>query len=123
MRAVPHAVIAGLSASGTVAVIKHQHLAARLPDPLFAGIVAALAAGIPDYLEPATNPHHRQFFHSAVFATTLIAVMKKVYDWVPTTPGQAFLRDILLSIGFGYLAHLGADATTAMGLPLIGKFS
>jgi membrane-bound metal-dependent hydrolase YbcI (DUF457 family) len=78
---------------------------------------------IPDYLEPATSPHHRQFCHSAVFAAALIAAMKKLYDWVPATSGHAFLRDALLSIGFGYLAHLGADATTAMGLPLIGKFN
>jgi hypothetical protein len=31
------------------------------------------------------------------------------------------MRDVLLSVGFGYMAHLGADATTAMGLPLVGK--
>ena len=123
MRAAAHAAIAGVSAFGTVAVIKHQHAAARLPDPVFAGIVAALATGIPDYLEPATNPHHRQFCHSAVFATALIATMKKLYDWVPTTRGNKLLRDALLSIGFGYLAHLGADATTAMGLPFLGKLS
>ena len=123
MRAAAHAAVAGVSAFGTVAVIRHQYPAARLPDPVFAGIVAALAAGIPDYLEPATSPHHRQFCHSTVFGAALIAGMKKLYDWVPSTPGQALLRDTLLSIGFGYLAHLGADATTAMGLPFIGKLS
>jgi inner membrane protein len=123
MRAAAHAVIAGASAFGTVTVIKHYHPAARVPNPAFAGVVAALAAGIPDYLEPATNPHHRQFCHSAAFATLLAAGMKRLYEWVPATPGEALLRDVLLSIGFGYLAHLGADATTAMGLPLIGKLS
>ena len=47
--------------------------------------------------------------------------MKKLYDWVPATPDEEFVRDVLLSIGFGYTAHLCADATTAMGLPLVGK--
>jgi inner membrane protein len=123
MNAAAHAAIAGISAFGTIAVTKHRYPAARLPDPLFAGVVAALASGIPDYLEPATSPHHRQFCHSAVFATALIAAMKKLYDWVPLSTGGVLLRDTLLSIGFGYLTHLGADATTAIGLPLIGKFN
>jgi len=123
MRAVPHMAIAGVSAFGTVAVLKHQYPAARLPDPAFAGIVAALASGLPDLLEPATSPHHRQFCHSAAFAALVIAGMKKLYEWQPKTPGDALLRDVLLSIGFGYLAHLGADATTAMGLPLLGKLA
>lgn len=123
MRAAAHVAISGVSALAAVAMIKHRHPAARLPDPVFAGIVAALASGIPDYLEPADHPHHRQFCHSEVFAAALIALMKRLYDWIPTTPGQELLRDALLSIGFGYLAHLSADATTTMGLPLIGNFS
>ena len=106
-----------------VAVIKYQYPNARLPDPVYAGIVAALASGLPDYLEPATNPHHRQFCHSATFSAILIVGMKKLYAWEPEVPGQVLLRDALLSIGFGYLAHLGADATTAMGLPILGKLN
>lgn len=121
MRAAAHAAVAGASAFGMVTLIKHRHPDARLPDPIFAGVVAVFATALPDYLEPATNPHHRQFFHSAAFATALVALMKKLYDWVPATSGHALVRDILLSIGIGYLAHLGADATTAMGLPLVGK--
>lgn len=123
MRAAAHAAIAGVSAFGVVAVAKHAYPEARLPDPIFAGLVAAFAASIPDFLEPATNPHHRQFCHSAAFAALLVAGMKKLYAWEPKTPAEALLRDVLLSIGFGYLAHLGADATTAMGLPLIGKLT
>ena len=74
-------------------------------------------------LEPATSPHHRQFCHSAAFAALLTAGMKKLYDWIPATPGEAIMRDALLSIGFGYMTHLCADATTAMGLPLLGNIS
>ena len=46
--------------------------------------------------------------------------MKKL-EWMPATPGEARVRDLLLSIGFGYMAHLCADATPAMGQPLVGK--
>jgi membrane-bound metal-dependent hydrolase YbcI (DUF457 family) len=80
-----------------------------------------LAASLPDLLEPATSPHHRQFFHSVAFATILATGMKKLYHWQPQTPGDVHMRKILFSVGFGYLAHLGADATTTMSIPLVGK--
>ena len=123
MRAAAHTAITGVSAFAIVSLIKHQNPAARLPHPCFAALVAALASGLPDVLEPANNPHHRQFCHSAVFAALITLGMKKLYDWIPTTPGEVLIRDTLLSIGFGYMAHLGADATTAMGLPFVGKYS
>lgn len=59
--------------------------------------------------------------HSAAFAALVTTGMKKIYDWVPATPGEALMRDVLLGVGLGYMAHLCADATTAMGLPLVGK--
>ena len=121
MRASAHVAISGASAFVIVSLIKHQHPAARLPHPVFAALVAALASGLPDVLEPATSPHHRQFCHSAAFAALATSGMKKLSDWVPVTPGEALVRDVLLGIGFGYMAHLCADATTAMGLPLVGK--
>jgi len=121
MRATAHAAISAVSAFATVAILKECHPTARLPHPAFAAIVAALASGLPDVLEPANTPHHRQFCHSLAFAGVMSAGMKNLYNWVPATPGDAFVRDVLLSIGFGYMAHLCADATTAMGLPLVGK--
>lgn len=121
MRASAHAAIAGVSAFTMVALIKQQNPAARLPHPAFGAFVAVLASGLPDVLEPAHSPHHRQFCHSAAFAALVTTGMKKLYDWVPATPGEALMRDALLGIGFGYMAHLCADATTAMGLPLVGK--
>lgn len=121
MRAAAHAAISGVSAFAMVAILQERHPAARLPHPAFAAVVAALASGLPDVLEPANTPHHRQFCHSLVFAGVMTSGMKKLYDWVPATPDEEFVRDVLLSIGFGYTAHLCADATTAMGLPLVGK--
>lgn len=122
MRASAHTAISGISAFAMVALIKEQHPTARLPHPVFAAVAAALASGLPDVLEPANSPHHRQFFHNAAFAVLVTSGMKKLYDWVPATPGEALMRDVLLGVGFGYMAHPCADATTAMGLPLVGKF-
>lgn len=121
MRASAHTAISGISAFAMVALIKQQNPTARLPHPGFAALVAALASGLPDVLEPATSPHHRQFCHSAAFAALASSGMKKLYDWVPATPDDALMRDVLLCVGFGYMAHLGADSTTAMGLPFVGK--
>lgn len=121
MRAAAHAVISGASAFAVVSIIRDRHPGARVPNPVFAAVVAAIASGLPDLLEPANNPHHRQFCHSAAFAALVTTGMKKLYEWMPATPGEALVRDALLSIGFGYVAHLCADGSTAMGLPLVGK--
>lgn len=121
MRAAAHATISGASAFAIVSLTKQQYPPARLPHPGIAALVAALASGLPDVLEPANNPHHRQFCHSAAFAALVASGMKNLYDWIPATPRDALIRNVLLAVGFGYMAHLCADATTAMGLPLVGK--
>ena len=123
MRAAADAAISGSSAFAAVSMLRHRNPAARLPDPVFAAIVAAIASGLPDLLEPASSPRHRQFCHSATFAALATTAMRKLYDWMPETPGEVFMRDVLLGIGFGYMAHLCADATTPMGLPLLGGIS
>jgi membrane-bound metal-dependent hydrolase YbcI (DUF457 family) len=123
MRAAAHVAISGASAFAAVSVLRHHHPTARLPDPVFAAVVAAIASGLPDLLEPASSPRHRQFCHSAAFAALVTTAMRKLYDWMPQTPGEVLTRDVLLGIGFGYMAHLCADATTPMGLPLLGSIS
>lgn len=123
MRASAHAAIGGISAMAAVIAIKARFPDARLPHPAFAGVVGAIAAGLPDLLEPAITPRHRQICHSVAFASLVAVTLKTTYDWNPETEGQKFLRDVLLSIGMGYLSHLGADATTAAGLPWIGNIS
>ena len=122
MRAAAHAAIGGASSAVVVLAIKTRYADARLPHPIFAGVVGAIAAGLPDLLEPAILPGHRQFCHSAAFVALIASTLKDVYDWRPKTANQEFLRDVILSIGLGYLSHLTADATTAAGLPLLGRF-
>jgi inner membrane protein len=120
MRAAAHAGIGGATAALAVYAVKARFPDARVPDPLFAGVVGAFAAGLPDLLEPAITPRHRQFCHSVAFAVALAAAIKAVYEWEPNSDGHRLFRDIALSVGLGYLSHLGADATTAAGLPLLG---
>jgi membrane-bound metal-dependent hydrolase YbcI (DUF457 family) len=89
--------------------------------PIAGAGLAAVATNLPDILEPALNPHHRQFFHSLAFAGLLIACGKALYDWQPETDEGRFSRKAGL-IGLGaYLCHLALDATTPRSLPLLGR--
>jgi membrane-bound metal-dependent hydrolase YbcI (DUF457 family) len=76
---------------------------------------------LPDIVEPATSPHHRQFFHSIAFATLLGFGMYKLYKWDPKTPKAEIFRLAGLIAGGAYLFHLALDATTKRSLPMIGR--
>ena len=78
---------------------------------------------LPDLVEPAINPHHRQFFHSLVFAGLLSYGVYKLYQWHPQTTEEKILRAIGLAAGGAYLVHLALDATTRRSLPLIGRLA
>ena len=122
MNAKAHAAISGLTVSGLLWVGHAVNPGARLPHPALGGLVAMLAASLPDVLEPATSPNHRQFCHSVVFAGGLVTGLKEIYQWTPETPLGRFVRDVLLSAGLAYLIHLGVDATTAKSIPWLGRF-
>lgn len=78
-------------------------------------------AKLPDILEPATNPHHRQFFHSFVVLAAIGFGVKKAYNWKPQDRSGEFWRALALCAGIGYLSHLLLDGFTPRSLPLIGK--
>jgi membrane-bound metal-dependent hydrolase YbcI (DUF457 family) len=89
--------------------------------PIAGAGFAAVATNLPDIMEPAVNPHHRQFFHSLAFAGLLIVAGKALYDWQPETDEGRFWRKAGL-IGLGaYMCHLALDATTPRSLPLLGR--
>lgn len=89
--------------------------------PVAGGVMGAFLTGLPDKLEPALHPNHRQFFHSIVFAAALGMCWIKLREWQPETEFDGLLRKVGM-IGIGaYLVHLAVDATTAKSLPLIGK--
>jgi membrane-bound metal-dependent hydrolase YbcI (DUF457 family) len=79
---------------------------------LLAG-VGALAASIPDWLEPATSPNHRGFFHSIAVLAVLIWIVTR------STVGVVSIAGLLTVAIMGYISHLAADACTRRGLPWI----
>lgn len=84
-------------------------------------LIGALGAKLPDMLEPALHPNHRQFFHSVSFLAAMSAGLYKVYKWSPDDPLEKLIRGVLLLGGVAYASHLLCDATTPKSLPLVGK--
>jgi membrane-bound metal-dependent hydrolase YbcI (DUF457 family) len=82
----------------------------------FAAVGGVVFACLPDALEPATIPFHREFFHSVSCggAVTYGAFGKHSEDWEPED------RIKVRSMALSYLSHLALDSRTPMGLPLLG---
>jgi inner membrane protein len=85
------------------------------------GLGGYCCATLPDLLEPATNPHHRQFFHGVLFAVGLGYGLYKLYEFKPESALGEWLRVAGLIAGGAYLIHLALDATTKRSLPLVGR--
>lgn len=118
--ATTHRVVAGLTMLGLAA--NHEQATGKSTAmPVVAGCLASLLGTLPDLIEPATNPNHRQFFHSIVFATAVGYGIYKAYKWQPESQLEQIIRGLILITGGAYLAHLAMDFTTAKGLPLVGK--
>lgn len=85
------------------------------------GVFGALLGTLPDILEPADHPNHRQFFHGLLFAAILGYLGYKLYKWKPEEPWQEVVRMVgMIAIG-AYLIHLAMDASTPKSLPVVGK--
>lgn len=89
--------------------------------PVAAGAVAALLTNLPDFLEPATSPNHRAFFHSLAFAALLAMGLHRLHQWQPETSSEKFWKEIGMLTGVAYLIHLALDFTTHKSLPLFGR--
>jgi len=90
-------------------------------DPFLGAGVGTFFGKLPDILEPALNPHHRQFFHSILVAGSIAYGLKKAYHWHPENETEKLFRGLALVAGGAYLSHLIFDGATPMSLPLIGK--
>lgn len=73
--------------------------------PIGGSVLAAICTNLPDIVEPATNPHHRQFFHSAAFAAVIGGSINDLYQWKPQTEMEKLLKFCLLVAGGSYLIH------------------
>ncbi len=90
-------------------------------DPSVAAVLGAYMGKLPDWLEPAAHPNHRQFFHSVAVLVACAYGIKKLYDWEPEAQEKVWLRRLLLVGGVAYISHLVLDGMTPKSLPLIGK--
>ena len=142
----------GAASGSAVAVYRgrQQPLLNVVLEGLGGGIGGYLGGKVPDILEPASHPGHRDFCHSwtagGVLATGLTALEKwevhcrekaadiRTQRLATPSPGLAtslfqILVEILWSLaagvlsgfGAGYISHLLLDATTPRGLPAFCK--
>ena len=80
------------------------------------GGVGATIASVPDWLEPATSPRHRGFFHSLAFAGLIGLVVRSVWR---SNRVRREHREFFGLSGLAYLSHLALDFITPFGLPWI----
>jgi len=120
MNAAAHQWTAAL-ATGAVLHVREREHGEATAWPLVGGGLAAIFTKLPDVLEPAVNPNHRQFFHSLAFAAAVAVGWKALYDWQPETDDARFWRKVGMIGAGAYLCHLVLDATTKRSLPLIGR--
>lgn len=115
--------LVNLLAGGSVLAAAHANGKGRgLPEPLSGALLCSVCARLPDLVEPALHPNHRQFFHSVAFLALLGTGLYQAYKWETETPWQTFLRGAILVGGSAYMLHVLADACTAKSIPLVGKF-
>lgn len=80
---------------------------------LFLGMVGGLMA---DWLEPASHPNHRKFFHSLVFMGGTFLYKDELCEWLGLGQEGRKYFDWFIS---AYGSHLVLDSATAKGLPII----
>lgn len=86
--------------------------------PLAHALLAWLLGTLPDHIEPAYHPNHRQFFHSWACAGLLGYGFYRLSQWETENEIQKLLKTLGLVGGGAYLTHLLMDATTTKSLPL-----
>jgi membrane-bound metal-dependent hydrolase YbcI (DUF457 family) len=117
-----HQIVASLAIGGFLTYKEYQAGEQSLK-PFAGAALAAWATTLPDILEPADHPNHRQFCHSLTFATMLGCTLIELNAWQARTDFEKALKFSLLVMMNAYLVHLALDFTTTKSLPLIGKLN
>jgi inner membrane protein len=89
--------------------------------PLASAGLAGCLASLPDWLEPAIHPNHRQVFHSVTFGALLVYAGARLYEWRPEDDLGEVARYVALIGIASYVTHLAMDALTSKSLPLLGR--
>lgn len=121
MNAPAHALHAANFVGGAHAVHDLHNDGQPTPLPLASRGLAPLLGSLPDWIEPASNPHHRQFFHSVTFLCWVGYVTYRVCRGQPETPWQQLMRWLGVVVGGAYMVHLMCDARTPRSLPMLER--
>jgi len=108
-------------AMATVIASEDEKNCQKTSRPIAAACIAAVCGTLPDVLEPALHPNHRQFFHSLVAAGLVGFTWYRLYRWEPSTPAEKLVRLLLLAASGAFLTHLVMDVSSPKGLPLLGR--
>lgn len=112
-----HALIgAGVAVAGWFVYCKIAQRPLELGEVMLAAGVGAVGGLLPDLLEPAIHPNHRQFFHSYVAGALLVQANRQLSR---NTQIAADGRGAVHLASLGFLSHLLADAQTPRSLPWI----
>ncbi len=140
----------GVVAGAAVAVARSggQKTWKRAVEVVGGGLGGYVGASLPDILEPAVSPHHRNVGHSvSAGAIVLAGASKLAGDWERSCRSKAdelfarsddesfsdlerllcgiggilllLLAGLLSGFAAGYISHLALDATTPKSLPLL----
>ena len=96
--------------------IKFNWLELALWSSAGAGVGAACGV-LPDLLEPAEHPDHRDLFHSITTGTAIVYGMYKANNSNLSEDDKTLIN----IAGGGYLSHLLLDSETPNGLPIISN--
>lgn len=114
-----HLVVGAITGLSIALIDNEKH--GLIHNPVVAPALGAFFGKLPDVIEPAFHPNHRQFFHSTLTFSAIGLGTYKAYQWEAETGFEKILRGVMLIAGCSYLSHLVCDSTTPKGLPLIGK--
>lgn len=112
--------LAGAATALTVYAFNQQQFDPAI-NALTVPVAGFVLGKLPDWLEPALHPNHRQFFHSYVVLFGVLYGLQKAYAWEPEGDLERFLRAAALIVGSVYATHLILDGMTKKSLPLIGR--
>lgn len=115
-----HQLIAATVIAGAISATESRD-GKQTATPLIGGALASVLTKLPDQLEPALHPNHRQFFHSIAVGALVGFAGYKAYTWEPESTWEQAVRFIAMVACGAYLVHLATDACTPKALPFIGK--
>ena len=77
-------------------------------------LAGAIAAQLPDLIDPPDSPNHRSIGHG-IAGTSILASQLNGFMGTLTDPSS---RILVRGFQVGYISHVAADATTPKGIPL-----